>query len=96
MANSVRGPGTLRIATLNICGLNDIKKRQRFSQGLRLLQADIGLQETHIEESRSGLLKNLGFRFIAGTTQGTLTRGVAILAQNNKSPNLTLPRWGGG
>lgn len=81
----------LKVLPINICGLNDEKKRQRVAAGLQLTGANIVcVQETHIEGGQIHLLNRLGFKVVTATTQGARTKGVAILG---KASGMQLSRF---
>lgn len=74
--------GSIRIASINICGLNNAAKRRRVTEDLRILKADsICFQETHISASSSKLMAFEGYQLILCTKQEVKPQGVAIFAR---------------
>lgn len=75
----------IRIASINVCGLNDANKRQRVAIELKRLRADVlCLQDTHMEGARAKLMEQLGYKIVACMQQSVRVKGVAILSRTSE------------
>ena len=80
-------PNQLKLVSLNVNGLNDVKKRRKVFGKLKKEKAEINyLQETHLSDQEHEKLKKEGFKnTYYSSFRGSNKRGVVILI-SNKTP----------